>query len=945
MRTRISFSTVLSSLLLFLALPYYAAAQIQFRHFSTPEGLPNAVVDCISQDEAGFIWLGTSNGLYRYDGTELLPYKNNAQSPYYLPSNKIVCHAADHKGHLWIGTQEGLCRLDLHSGKVRHLLLAGVDKQRINSICVTRNGHIYVGTIRGFARYDAVADSLLRIETAQTDRNSLGGVNIQSVIEDHNGDLLIGSLEYGVYRYSPNRRVFTHYDGCTSPTVYTLCAASADHVYAGTADGVYSLTFSSSGSLVSSRRIASIPNVYSVTFHRGDNLLYIANDHGLYTLSPDETLSSCILPTFVRRFFTDATGTLWLCTSDDGVYIEEASSLRFKTLFDGSIRSVCTDAAGIPWVSLVRGAMGGSHALLPAKTVMSVSSSRTTGQLFLSCWNDGLFTATSDGRVTAHYSSAHSSFVKQNSVRKVLEDSRGNWWVATNRGLGVRYANGKEHRIRLTGQAGKLLSGDIPDVVEDADGSLWLLTPSQGLVHLYGDLSLPASIKARVYDVSNGLVPVNSPLCLHLDPQGNLWLGTDGGGLCLYNRHADRFESVHQQWNLTCDMVSSLESDAYGSLWIGTNSGLTRLQVSGEGRGCLRVYTVVDGLPDNFFTPRASCHHGNQLYFGTTQGLVTFVPEPLAPISNPPHNVAVTGVSIDGRPASCPPIGPDTIVVPASASTLTIRFSSLVYHGQHQCSHSYRLLGIDSQWHTAPHRTAHFAHLAPGEYVFEMRATDDAGRWSPVRRVVVVVEPPLWLTWWAKTIYVLLALLAIVWLIRKLRSRMMTRNRLHLQFSDDGSSQVVVEHKDDAVSNDTTDEGAIITGDTHQLTFEIRNLDFSSADEAFLREAVESVNRHLSDSSYSITQLTEELCTSRTTLFKRLKTLTGMNASNFIADIRLRAACRILSQTSADSTFRISDLAYSVGFNDPKYFSVCFKKKYGVTPRDYIKNSTPESSA
>ena len=226
-----------------------------------------------------------------------------------------------------------------------------------------------------------------------------------------------------------------------------------------------------------------------------------------------------------------------------------------------------------------------------------------------------------------------------------------------------------------------------------------------------------------------------------------------------------------------------------------------------------------------------------------------------------------------------------------------------------------------------------------------MRATDDAGRWSPVRRVVVVVEPPLWLTWWAKTIYVLLALLAIVWLIRKLRSRMMTRNRLHLQFSDDGSSQVVVEHKDDAVSNDTTDEGAIITGDTHQLTFEIRNLDLSSADEAFLREAVESVNRHLSDSSYSITQLTEELCTSRTTLFKRLKTLTGMNASNFIADIRLRAACRILSQTSADSTFRISDLAYSVGFNDPKYFSVCFKKKYGVTPRDYIKNSTPESSA
>ena len=119
----------------------------------------------------------------------------------------------------------------------------------------------------------------------------------------------------------------------------------------------------------------------------------------------------------------------------------------------------------------------------------------------------------------------------------------------------------------------------------------------------------------------------------------------------------------------------------------------------------------------------------------------------------------------------------------------------------------------------------------------------------------------------------------------------------------------------------------------NQLVFEIKELDYTSIDEDFMQRAIDCVNRHLEDSDFDQPQFVEEMGTSKSTLYKKLKSLTGLNTSAFIRNIRLKAACRIMEEKG--SSVRISDLAYAVGFNGPKYFSSCFKKEFGMLPTEY----------
>ena len=119
----------------------------------------------------------------------------------------------------------------------------------------------------------------------------------------------------------------------------------------------------------------------------------------------------------------------------------------------------------------------------------------------------------------------------------------------------------------------------------------------------------------------------------------------------------------------------------------------------------------------------------------------------------------------------------------------------------------------------------------------------------------------------------------------------------------------------------------------NQLVFEIKELDYTSIDEDFMQRAIDCVNRHLEDSDFDQPQFVEEMGTSKSTLYKKLKSLTGLNTSAFIRNIRLKAACRIMEEKG--SSVRISDLAYAFGFNDPKYFSSCFKKEFGMLPTEY----------
>ena len=349
---------------------------------------------------------------------------------------------------------------------------------------------------------------------------------------------------------------------------------------------------------------------------------------------------------------------------------------------------------------------------------------------------------------------------------------------------------------------------------------------------------------------------------------------------------------------------------------------MARLTIPGEEKGRVRTFTVADGLADNFFNQNASFYRNGTFYFGCSRGIVTFDSEMMKE-KHSDISLRITDILIDGKSLEQIPeqqkskISPFTadytkaLIIPSAYTNFTIRFASLTYNQPQLNKYAYRLQGFDTCCHyvNADNRIAYYSHVPAGEYVFELRATNENGDWGEMRTMEILIEPPFWATWWAYLIYALLtaSFLGLIWW--EIRRRLMLRNRKYLQ---KGETDKVHHIKLQFFSNITSD------------------------DEKFLQDAIDCVNRHLDDPEFDVTQFVNEMATSRTTLHKKMKSLTGLNTTSFVRSIRLKAACKIMDE---NKNIRISDLAYKVGFNDPKYFSICFKKEFGMQPTEYSMKS------
>lgn len=194
-------------------------------------------------------------------------------------------------------------------------------------------------------------------------------------------------------------------------------------------------------------------------------------------------------------------------------------------------------------------------------------------------------------------------YLYSDCVSALCEDSKGNCWVGCRGGMGISLADGGHYRFGTLSFAGGGLADwyHVKDIVEDADGSFWIATANYGIIHIMGDVQHPETLKYSNYSYNNGQLATNSVLCLHVDKSGRLWAGTEGGGLYLYDYKENVFTEKNQEYQLSADMIGSIEEDRQGCLWMGTNMGLVQLFVPmDENLATVRVYTTADGLQDNF---------------------------------------------------------------------------------------------------------------------------------------------------------------------------------------------------------------------------------------------------------------------------------------------------------------------------------------------------------
>lgn len=965
----------ISGLLLFFLLALFPlfVRGAEALKFSYPASLhlPVNKIQCLYQDRKGFLWLGTTMGLYRYDGYETQAYKNDL-------FNNVHCICEDNSNRLWFGTRGAVKVLHLDTGEIETYRLDKNSNLDILSLCMTSRNEVLIGTGTGIYRYDPATRHFIHT-VIPLGKDSSHQPSVQTILEDRNGHIWFGTWSDGLWRWDLKTNRMVRYPRLNEQnSVHYLFQDSKGTLWAtGWRSGLYRLHFSKDLKQMS---YESFRKQNGDAFSLADNLAYcIAEDRntgtilvgtreglsitsreqpGRFTNYHPESKTTPLAYGEVDAIVCDKENGIWLGSMGGGLLYNNSRRLpcrmldirndihNYSTL---SAVSVLAEDNGDVWVGMENSPLyiykshtgqTVNYQSLPEfkglnlPTVSSIVRSKSDGSIYLA-YNGGVARYRKGQPVTV-WNLQNAPFLLDYHVNSVYVDNVGNLFVASWAGVGIRFADGQASAIttlRMTD--GTILSDfEVRSVLYDRYGTLWLLT-SHGLLKIKGNLRKPSTLVAEPYVIPDERLSIPNPCCLYEDRKGNLWVGSDAG-LSRYDRASDTFRSMTDVFHLPGNVVYSIIEDYRGDFWLGTNEGLVHLMKK-NGSIVPRIYTKEDGLSDDFFNMQAVSGTGRLLFFGNSHGVVCIDASQLVSYSNY-SNITLTGLNVNGRSVELLP--PDKkaeiisespefckeITIPASYDDFTLFFSALSYRNINQVRYAYKLDGLDSRWQYTDSysHNAHYSQLPSGTYKFRLKAMNDDGTWGAVKTIQLHILPPFYATWWAYTIYVVL-LLVIGY-------------RCFLYYSKKQTLQHTLNMHTMAVYNENAQplEAAPVPATPQHLEIPEPNMEdvkVKSANEEFLDKAVSVVKEHLKDEDYSVDRFVLDMSMSKSAVYKRMKSLTGMNTSSFIKSIRLKAAIQLMKQ---NCEVRVSDLAYLVGFSDPKYFSACFKKEYGMTPSEYV---------
>jgi len=745
------------------------------------EALPQSSVIAILQARDGYLWLGTLNGLVRFDGVRFTVFDENNTPG--LESSRIVFLFEDSRTNLWVGTETAGCAL-VTDGRVRHLGIGrGSREGRLVAACEDAGGCVWLYTADGqLCRYDAGQvdvwsygagqPSLCRTLAAEPERLWVGmdwqliaigplaavkppELPRELVLPVTKLDLLLQSARGGYWRLGGGRivkcrgntleRELATYPWRATARPAAACEDPEGNLIVGTldetgGDGVF--WFDAQG------RAARIG--------RADGL------------SRDGILALCM----------DREGDLWVGTDGGGLNrVRRRPFQRLPGTEDWVVQSVCADAAGGLWVGANGGQVGrwrdgrleggqvgrwryGRLELFPTDgepagpSVRSVFVDRRQ-RVWLGTWGRGLLQLMGE-----RFRPVPAPPAVRGVVLALHEDRHGTLWVGTRDGLARYDTRGWEVFTRSNG-----LSADtVRAIADDAAGNLWVGTEDAGLNRLRAD-------GITVFRKGDEALPSDRITALLVDQAGVLWVGTAGG---LARFDGQRWTRYTTRDGLASNSISYLLEAGDGDLWLGSNAGLMRLRkdalnalASGAPGGlACRAYEAADGLPTSECTvgsqPAAGRTADGRLWFPTIAGLVSVHPAALrSNLVAPP--VVIESVHLEGRlqgtnTLRAPP--PSAVTIAPGRQRLEIRFTSLNLAAPDRTRFQYRLAGYETDWTDAANRrVAPYPRLAPGRYTFEVRACNEDGVWSArPATLAVTVLPPFWRTWW----FVTLAALALL---------------------------------------------------------------------------------------------------------------------------------------------------------------------------------------
>lgn len=782
-------------LFLLLIICFTAAGRAQgyaIKYLDISMGLSNNSVTAIYQDKEGYMWLGTYDGLNRYDGYGFKIFRNEIKNHKSLASSSVFCINGDSKNHIWIGGASG--------GSIYNPTASSFERLSLG----TANNYIYDAIFQ----IEPANDSLV---LAGCDKSGLvvfkTGSPIGKAVPLHHRGKRINQYnvmaiepvaskkfcwvyikQYGLYKLW-TRDLSLEFIAGTLKQPNVIRQEKGGILWLGTDDGLYK--FDPRTGQYSQNQL---PGKYIVMRIRADRHsdLYIATDgSGVFRAGKNRTFSPFKAPAetpllksaVVWDIFEDRDGNKWFGTLRGGVSMIGGSLRNFKhvrTVDDNAAAnytlSLCEDQNKKVWMGTdgagIRIWDRERNSFTKITTAQGLSSNFVAGlacdftnTIWAATWNGGINKISAATGQIRHYDLIDPKTKQlQKNIWLIFQDREKMLWAASARGGMLYFYNREKDLFELYNS--KL--SDLLCMAEGRDGTIW----TGNFEYLYG-----INKKTNTYSTQQMDYPVR---CIVEDNKGILWIGTSEGGLLKYNPQSRSFRRYSTKEGLPGNTILRLLMDKSGNLWASTYNGLSMLDPK---RNTFRNFSVSDGLQSNQFSFNAGLELSTgEFMFGGINGSNIFSPQSITKVGHSPKllldDIIVNNTSIKGRSGYFQhnPSGPESIILPYDQTAVSLDYLALDYENADKIKYAYLLEGWDTQWIAAGNsRKANYSRIAEGNYTFKVKATNQYGEWGkPTALLEIQVLPPWYRSWWAYVLYALatVGLLLIYMRYNKYKERM-----------------------------------------------------------------------------------------------------------------------------------------------------------------------------
>lgn len=787
-----------------------ASGNYRFMHITSKEGLPHQQVGVLMQDDKGMLWIGTRNGLSRFDGYNIINYFSHEDDPYSLTHNTITALYQDSKKRIWIGTNDGIC---LYKPASDDFQCYHFPNSIFATILETKAGNIICGGTQLYV-YDEKTNEFIMHPRQDSD------YIISMAVDDK--DRLFLATNYSIFYYDPS----------FSTTTQINPAYFSDFITGS--DGIIPLYFDSKGLLWMGRNgkgIMSIDlkadtaKIYDLSSLSDGTVrtitedkkgrMWLGTEKGITLLNPDGSTeilqqdyvdNNKLNDNAIYDILCDKDDNVWIGTFSGGINILLKNNEQFgwieagynsKNIKGKVVRKIVEPEKDILWAATEDGGLNIYNTITGEITVFDripelghniheLYYDEKTRDMWIGTFRNGLFRYNLSSGKSVQYLPDLQNGLPSDAIFRIAMQRKGTIWIATTQGL--RYYEPKED-VFLKINHPVLDTDFIYSLLVDKEDNIWIGTRNNGLLRINAQTN---EINAWPANALNSQLKDKYITSLYQDSQGRIWIGSNNNGLQYIDTADLIIKTLDKELSLAQTTICSTIEDEFGRLWISTSRGLYRFN---KERSTFVCYTVEDGLPVNQFNFSSSIQARNGLlYFGSVDGLISFSPKAIKD-ERKTFFVHLTQLNIDYQiVTSKTPRSPliaalddmsEIVFSHNQSRSFSIDYAAISLSNTSTINYQIRLLGVDNNWkNVGQERKFVGSNLPSGSYTLQIRANNSNEAWekAPVKQVKLVIKPPFYLSIWAFLIYIFILGLVIYFMSRIFIMRLKEKNMVRMAY-------------------------------------------------------------------------------------------------------------------------------------------------------------------